>query len=58
MKDGTIFPHFANHPKTLLETWQKLFALQIEDIYPGHGPKFKIEKAYPHYERWMKKLEL
>jgi glyoxylase-like metal-dependent hydrolase (beta-lactamase superfamily II) len=57
MPNGIIFPHFANDPKTLLETWQKLFDLGIEEIYPGHGKPFKTEKAFPEFERWKKKIE-
>ena len=46
LKNGKIFPPFCNEPKTLLETWQKLFDMGIEEIYPGHGPKFKVEKKH------------
>ena len=56
MRNGRIFPPFANDPKTLLETWKKIFDIDIEMIYPGHGPKFKIDEAYSDYERWRKKL--
>ena len=56
MKNGIIFPHFADDPKTLLETWQYLFDLGIEEIYPGHGPKMNIEKVIPEFEKWKKKL--
>ena len=56
MKNGYIFPPFANNPDILLQTWQKIFGLGIEEIYPGHGPKFKVEKAMPHYKKWKQKL--
>lgn len=56
LKSGMIFPHFANEPKTLLETWQNLYDLGIEEIYPGHGPKMKVEKTFPEFEKWRKKL--
>ena len=56
MQNGIMFPHFANNPKTLLETWQRLFDLKIKEIYPGHGPKFKVEKAFPEFEKWKKNL--
>jgi glyoxylase-like metal-dependent hydrolase (beta-lactamase superfamily II) len=42
MKNGQIFPPFANEPKILLETWQKIFDLGVEEIYPGHGPLLKM----------------
>ena len=56
MKNGKIFPPFANDPETLLKTWQKLFNMDIEFVYPGHGPKFKIEKAYTDFKKWSGKL--
>jgi len=56
MRNGRIFPPFANDPKTLLETWQKIFDMGIEVIYPGHGPRFKTEEAYSDYKSWKQKL--
>jgi glyoxylase-like metal-dependent hydrolase (beta-lactamase superfamily II) len=56
LPNGIIFPHFANDPKTLLETWQKLFDLGVQEIYPGHGKPFKVEKAVEEFERWKTKL--
>jgi len=53
-----IFPHFVNEPKKLLETWEKLFDLSIEEIYPGHGKPFKVEKAFGEFERWKNKLNI
>jgi len=57
MPNGIIFPHFANDPKTLLETWKQLFDLGIEEIYPGHGKPFKTEKALPEFGRWKKRIQ-
>jgi glyoxylase-like metal-dependent hydrolase (beta-lactamase superfamily II) len=57
MPNGIIFPHFCDDPKTLLATWQKLFDLGIEEIYPGHGKPFKVEKALVEFERWKKKIK-
>ncbi len=51
-----FFPHFVEDPKTLLQTWQKLFELGIEKIYPGHGKPFKTEKAYPEFKKWSRKF--
>ncbi|MCY1720588.1 MBL fold metallo-hydrolase [Prolixibacteraceae bacterium Z1-6] len=56
MKNGRIFPPFADEPRVLLETWEKLFSQNIKTIYPGHGKRFKIEKAMPDFERWQQKL--
>ena len=56
LPNGIIFPHFANNPKMLLETWQNIFDLGIEEIYPGNGKSFKVEKAVEEFERWKIKL--
>lgn len=53
---GAVFPHFAEDPYTLLQTWQKILDLGIEEIYPGHGKKLKVEEVYPVLEKWKKKL--
>lgn len=55
---NTHFPPFADDPEQLLKSWQMLFDLGIKEIYPGHGPKFKIEKAYPDFEKWKRKLNI
>ena len=57
IRNGIIFPHFADHPRLLLETWQQLFDLGIEVIYPGHGPKFGVERAKQELEIWKRRLE-
>lgn len=57
MTNGIIFPHFCDDPKTLLVTWQKLFELGIEEIYPGHGKPFPVEKALVEFESWKKKIK-
>jgi len=56
LPNGIIFPHFANDPKTLLQTWQKLYDRGIEEIYPGHGRKLKVEETFSEFEKWKKKL--
>ncbi|HSO88484.1 MAG TPA: MBL fold metallo-hydrolase [Draconibacterium sp.] len=56
LPNGIIFPHFANNPKMLLETWQKLFDMGIEEIYPGHGKPLQVEKAMEEFERWRKRI--
>ncbi len=58
LKYGVIFPHFAEDPKLLLQTWQKLYNLGVQEIYPGHGPKLQIEKTYPVFEKRKKKLKV
>lgn len=57
LKSGRIFPPFSDYPYTLLNTWQQLFSMEIEWVYPGHGKRFRIENAYPDYERWNQKLK-
>lgn len=56
MRNGWIFPPFANEPELLLQTWQKLFDRGIEEIYPGHGSKFRTEKTLLQFKRWKEKL--
>ncbi len=56
LKSGIIFPHFANDPKQLLETWQSLYDLGIQEIYPGHGKKMKVEQTFEAFEMWKRKL--
>lgn len=56
MRNGQIFPPFADEPQVLLDTWQKIFDLDVKIVYPGHGRKFKTEKAFHDFEKWKKKL--
>ncbi len=58
MNYGVIFPHFAENPHLLLNTWQDIFNRGIEEIYPGHGKVLKKEKAYGVYLKWRKKLKV
>ncbi len=58
LRYGVIFPHFANEPEVLLRTWQKIYNLGVTEIYPGHGPRMKVEKTYPEFEKWKKKLNV
>jgi hydroxyacylglutathione hydrolase len=53
---GSKFPHFAEDAPVLLDTWKKIFDLGIEEIYPAHGKKMKVEEVYPVFEKWNKKL--
>ena len=53
-----IFPPFADSPETLIKTWHQIFQLGITEIYPGHGNKFKVGKAFPDFEKWKKKLNI
>lgn len=57
LKSGRIFPPFANDPKMLLKTWEHLFEMNIQTVYPGHGKRFHIKDALEDYKRWEKKLE-
>lgn len=58
IRNGRIFPPFANDPKTLLETWQKLYDLGIQEIYPGHGPKLRVVDTFPTFKKWKEKLKV
>jgi len=48
---GKIWPPFANDEPTLLQTWQKLNLLSVDNFYPAHGKRFG--KAV--FERALKK---
>lgn len=56
LSNGIIFPHFCNDPATLLQTWEMLFNSGIKTVVPGHGKPFAIEKAFPEFEKWKKKI--
>ena len=56
LSNGIIFPHFCNDPATLLKTWEMLFNSEIKTVVPGHGKPFAIEKAFPEFEKWKKKI--
>ena len=56
IKNGMIFPHFCDDPATLLQTWEMLFDSGVKTVVPGHGKPFAIEKAFPEFEKWKKKI--
>lgn len=56
LNNGRVFPPFANEPVVLLQTWHRLFQMNIKTVYPGHGKPFRIEEAHTDFERWKKKL--
>lgn len=58
LNNGRIFPPFADEPVVLLQTWNRLFQMNIKTVYPGHGKRFKMEEAKPDFERWKKKLNV
>jgi hydroxyacylglutathione hydrolase len=53
---GSKFPHFAENPHRLILTWKNIFDMGIEEIYPAHGKKIKVEEVYPAFKKWKKKL--
>ena len=60
-KDFVFMPRFhsfVDESKILLETWQNLFDLGIEEIYPGHGNKMNVEQTYPVFNKWKQKLKI
>jgi len=58
LRNGIIFPHFADDPEMLLRTWKHLYDRGVKIIYPGHGPRMKVEKTFPAFEHWKKKLNI
>ncbi len=58
LKDGTVFPIFANNPKLLLATWQNIINLGVTEIYPGHGKKMSIQDVFPDFNRWREKFKI
>ncbi|WP_347839029.1 MBL fold metallo-hydrolase [uncultured Draconibacterium sp.] len=58
MRNGQIFPPFADNPELLLQTWRELFKLGIKTIYPGHGKAFPVAKAIAEYKKWCEKFTL
>jgi hydroxyacylglutathione hydrolase len=56
VREKIVFPPFANFPKQVLESWDTIFKLGIEEIIPAHGKKFKVEKALAEYEKWKFKI--
>jgi hypothetical protein len=41
-----------------MEIWQKPFISGIEEIYPGRGNPFKVEKAVAEFDRWKKRSKI
>jgi len=58
LRNGIIFPHFANEPVLLLKTWKSLYNRGVKVIFPGHGPVMKVEKTFSAFEHWKKKLNV
>ena len=58
LRNGVIFPHFADDPVKLLKTWQNIYDLGVKIIYPGHGPLLKVEKTFPVFDHWRQKLNM
>ncbi len=43
---NTVFPPFADNPKLLLKSWNKLLNTEAQIFYPGHGKAFNREKMF------------
>jgi hydroxyacylglutathione hydrolase len=54
---GVVFPHFAENPQLLIQSWERIFNMGIEEIYPGHGTKLGRKRALSAFKKWKKKLE-
>lgn len=48
------YPPFANDERQLIQTWNNIIEMGIENIYPGHGPRFNIDKVREHLSRIQK----
>jgi hydroxyacylglutathione hydrolase len=57
MLGGNIFPPFADDPRQLIDTWQKLSESGIKVIYPGHGKSIRMEKVIKQTEVIKKKFK-
>jgi hydroxyacylglutathione hydrolase len=55
VRNSMVFPPFANDVSRLLETWKMIFDRGVDTIYPGHGPRFGVEKAKAVYERRIRR---
>lgn len=50
----SVYPPFANDERQLIQTWGTIMGMGIETIYPGHGPRFSIDKARDFFNRKLK----
>jgi len=47
----SVFPPFCNNIPALMKSWKKIFDLNIDKIYAGHGPLFSRERGMKYYNR-------
>jgi hydroxyacylglutathione hydrolase len=45
-----IFPPFADDPKLLIKSWERLLAMPINYFYPGHGRKISRSELKEEFE--------
>ncbi|MFZ5428728.1 MAG: MBL fold metallo-hydrolase [Bacteroidota bacterium] len=57
IRNSMVFPPFANDIRQLLKSWEKVFAMGVETIYPGHGPILKVEDAQNVFAKRMSALK-
>ncbi len=50
----SVFTPFCNDVPLLMETWELIFNLNIDEIYAGHGSKFSRERGLKCYQKRLK----
>jgi hypothetical protein len=50
-----IFRQIENHSQNAAQIQTNVVHMGIEEIYPGHGNPFKVEKAVAEFEKWKKR---
>lgn len=53
----SIFTPFCNNIPLLLQTWQMIFDLEIDEIHAGHGPRFKRQRGVECLSHLKKKFK-
>jgi len=48
---GRNYPPFADDPAQLIKSWEKLLALPVETLYPGHGKPFPRQMLETNYAK-------
>lgn len=53
----SVFTPFCNDIPLLLQTWQTIFDLKIDEIYAGHGPRFNRQRGLECLGRLQKRFQ-
>ena len=54
----SVFTPFCNDVPLMMKSWKKIFDLNINEIYAGHGPRFSRERGLKCYEQKMEKFAI